>query len=289
MMNESVRTFLPKPEDRLRLGRSALRVSPLCLGMVESPDVVPAAYEAGVNFFFISADLHWPLYEHTRRGISRLLRGNRARRDDIVVGVVSYLDEPLFSALQFNEVLDEVPGLERIDLIIAGAVSEDRNFYPRIRSLAAARQIGHVDASAIGASFHQRGLALVAANYDMMDIIFTRYNTLHPGARNDLYPYMHPKRASLNYNFKSMLSWVPREHLVELGFTDQHWIPDPGDCYRFALTRPEVDGILCSPGSPAQVKDLVAALAKGPLTAEEEQYMVWLSSVAYPQGSAMYA
>jgi hypothetical protein len=289
MLNTPIRTFLPKPEERLRMGKSALRVSPLCIGMVESPDVIPAAFEAGINFFFISADLHWPLYEHTRQGVSKLLKGNKARRDEVVVGVVSYLDEPLFGALQFNEVLDEVPGLDRIDLMIAGAVSENRNFYPRLQSLAGARQIGHVGASALGASFHQRELALVAANHDLVDIMFTRYNTLHPGARNDLYPYLHPRRAVLNYNFKSMLSWVPPERLVELGFTDQYWMPDPGDCYRFALTQPGVDGVLCSPGSAAQVKELVDALDKGPLRPDEEHYMITLSSIAFPQGTALYA
>ena len=286
-MLEQRRYALPRCNDRLRLGRTGLRVSPLCLGMTMSPDVVPAAYEAGINFFFITADLHWPLYEHTRAGLSKLLTDNKARRDEIVVGVVSYLDEPLFGALQFHEVIDSVPGLERVDVLIAGGVASDESFYPRLRSITNARAINHSGSSAIGASFHQRSTALTAANYNLLDIMFTRYNSAHPGARTDLFPYLHPQRAVLNYNFKSVLSLVTKEMFTQLGLTDQHWLPHPSDYYRFVLTRPEIDGILCSPCTPKEVEELVAALDKGPLRADEEEYMIWLSSIASPKYYAL--
>lgn len=275
---------LPSCADRLRLGNSGLRVSPICLGMTDSPETVLAAYEEGVNFFFLSADLHWPLYEPNREGLRRLLAGNKTRRDEIVVGIVSYLDEPLFNALQFNEVLDEVPGLDRVDLLIAGAVSSDHSFYPRAQSLANARSLGYLGARAIGASFHQRAYAVVAANAGLLDVSFTRYNALHPGARDDLYPYLHPQRTTLNYNFKNVMSHVPKERLYQFGFTDSHWLPEASDSYRFALTPTEVDGLLCSPANPAQFKELVEALAKGPLGTEEEKYMLWLSSLSQTIG-----
>src|SRR5690242_7876959 len=111
-----MRTVLPKATDRVSLGRSGLKVSPLCLGMTASPETVVEAYEQGINFFFVTADLHWPLYDGLRKGLAKLLQGNRARRDEVVVAVVSYLDNPLFGALQFHEVIAEVPGLERVDV-----------------------------------------------------------------------------------------------------------------------------------------------------------------------------
>src|SRR5689334_4931583 len=110
MYATSLRTKLPSTSDRLWLGRSGLRVSPICLGMTD-PETVVAAYEEGINFFFLTGDLHWPLYAGVRNGLARLLAGNKSRREEIVVGVVSYLDNPLFSALQFNEVMAEVAGL----------------------------------------------------------------------------------------------------------------------------------------------------------------------------------
>src|SRR5581483_8130992 len=122
-MEVMTRGSLPKASDRLRLGKGGLSVSPICLGITGSGDTVLAAFDAGINFFFVSADLHWPLYEHLRRGLAQLLARGPAVRDEIVVGVVSYLEEPLFKYLQFQEVLDAIPGLKRVDLLIAGAVS----------------------------------------------------------------------------------------------------------------------------------------------------------------------
>src|SRR5436190_890300 len=66
------RAALPRMTDRLDLGSKGLRVSPFCLGRVKSPDTVLAAFDAGINFFFVTADMHWPGYENLREG--RLFR-----------------------------------------------------------------------------------------------------------------------------------------------------------------------------------------------------------------------
>lgn len=272
------RERLPKPTDRLALGTSGLQVSPCCLGMTASADSVIAAYEAGINFFFVTADLHWPLYDGVRKGLAKLLQGNKARRDELVVGVVSYLDDPLFSTLQFHEVIGEVPGLERVDLMIAGAVSSDQSLYSRVGSLQRARSSRHNGASAIGATFHQRSLALVADHHQLLDISYIRYNSGHPGARRDLFPYMRPTRSGLVFNFKSVLSRVTKEMFAGFGLPANYWLPDSCDYYRFVLSRPEIDGVLCSPMSADEVRGLAAAMDKGPLTMEEQDYMIWLSS-----------
>src|SRR5689334_2036412 len=97
------RKTLPQSRDRRQLGRSGLGVSPLCIGVVADPATIPAAFDAGVNFFFVSLDLHWPLYEQTRRGLAMLFERGTSIRNEVVVGVVSYLDQPLFAALQVHE------------------------------------------------------------------------------------------------------------------------------------------------------------------------------------------
>ena len=276
-----IRHELPKATSRIPLGRSGLRVSPICLGMTTSPDTVIAAYEAGVNFFFVTADLHWPLYDGVRKGLAKLLDGKPSRRDEIVVGVVSYLDNPLFSALQFHEVIGEVPGLQRVDLLIAGAVSSNESFYPRVDAMSRARTSGHCGSRAIGATFHQRTLALAAEQYNMLDISFIRYNSAHPGARTDLFPHFPPVRNVPVFNFKSTMSQVPPETIAALNLPATYWRPSVTDYYRFVLTRPEIDGVLCSPLQPDEMTGIARALEKGPLSREEEEYMVWLSSTIH--------
>jgi aryl-alcohol dehydrogenase-like predicted oxidoreductase len=46
-----------------------------------------------------------------------------------------------------------------------------------------------------------------------------------------------------------------------------------GDCYRFQLSNPNVDCALTGPGSRDQLDANLDALAKGPLSAEEEKWM----------------
>src|ERR1043165_4314286 len=100
---------LPKLTDRLPLGASGVVVSPFCVGMSPDPMTIPAAYEAGINFFFVTADMHWPLYEPLRRGLRML------PRDDIVIAAASYVTQPEFCRAPFLEVLAELPELRRLD------------------------------------------------------------------------------------------------------------------------------------------------------------------------------
>lgn len=274
---------LPAAAARLPLGRTGLAVSPVCIGIVGDPRVVPAAFDAGINFFFVSADLHWPLYEGVRKGLELLLERGASVRDQIVVGVVSYLDQPMFQALQFHEVLDSVRGLKRVDLLIAGAVCSADSFAARLPPLQTARSVHHHGASAIGASFHDRRTAAYSVNYHCVDLNFIRYNTAHTGARTDLFPLMRADRTSLIYNFKSVLSAVTEDRFRQLGLSGSYWLPKPVDYYRFVLSHPGVNGILCSPDNEQQVADLVDALNGRPLTPQEEEYMVWLSSSATPK------
>lgn len=283
-----MRRPLPRLSDRQPLGRSGLRVGPICLGATPRAETVLAAFDAGINFFFLTADLHWPIYEGTRRGLEALLARGGGVRDEIVVGVVSYLEEPLFQALQLHEVLDAVPGLGRIDLVIAGAVASPASFHPRIGALARARAAGRWGARAIGASFHDRTVARTAAAWEMLDLAFVRYNTAHPGARTDLFPFLCPWRSTKVFNFKSTMFQATPERLRALGLR-VGWVPEVPDYYRFALSRPELDGILASPYTPEEVEALAAALARGALLPEEEEHMIWLSSVSHGAGVRPWA
>src|SRR5205807_1865995 len=109
------RAALPRLRDRRPLGASGLEVSPFCLGMTPDPATVLAAYEAGINFFFVSADMHWPLYDGLREGLRRL---PPSARDQIVVAVAAYVAQPEFLWMPFEEVLAAVPELQHIDVTI---------------------------------------------------------------------------------------------------------------------------------------------------------------------------
>jgi len=269
---------LPKFTDRLVLAEAGLRVSPFCLGRVRSPDAISAAFDAGVNFFFLSADLHWPLYEESRRGLELLLARGPEIRAQIVVAVTIYPTQPEFCRMGFEEVLGAVKGLDTVDVAVAGGAYASE-FLTRLPVYQEHRRRGFAGVRAIGASFHDRQTALLAANHGMVDIAFLRYNPAHPGARRDLFPYLKKPEATLLYNFTNTHGFVPPERFATLGLSEDHWQPRVTDYHRFALSRPELDGLLCSPATPAEVAGLGAALEDGPLDAEEEKYLIDLASL----------
>jgi hypothetical protein len=277
MERQKIRARLPAFADRLPLGTRGLSVSPFCMGAVDDPHAVLAAFDRGINFFFLSADMHWPAYEGSRRGLAELLRARPAARDQIVVAAVSYVAHPDFVLAPFFEVLENVEGLGRLDVVLAGGVS-------RFTELEAARRAGicrqrdplrgHLPGvQAAGATFHDRAAARDALADDELDVSFVRYNSEHPGAEADVFPHAQTDARMLLYGFKSVQGCLSRTAFSSLALPPSAWQPRPSDHYRFALSRPELDGILCAPQSAAQLDALAAALAEGPLEAGEIAYM----------------
>jgi hypothetical protein len=262
------RKALPQATDRLSLKRK-LRVSPFCLGMVADPRAIGAAFDAGINFFLVTADMHWPLYEGTRRGLADLFARSPGIRDRIVVAVVSYMTQPEFCHAPFREVLDALPGLRHIDVTVAGG-SYRKDFAVRAEQYALH---AHVGARAFGTSFHDRAMAGKAMRERLVDIGFIRYNALHRGAEKDVFPHVPARRRSLLYNFTSTHGYLRPERYAALGLSGAHWQPKVTDYYRFVLARREIDGLLCAPRSPREVEALVRAMEEGGLTEEERVYI----------------
>ncbi|NOU28066.1 MAG: hypothetical protein HOO96_09195 [Polyangiaceae bacterium] len=117
-------------------------------------DDLTHAFSLGFNFFFLSADMHWPLYEGTRRAIEKLL-GSGVPRRDIVVACASYVAQPEFCFAPFHEVVAAVPGLDYLDVAVMGGVYPD-NFLARRSIYVAHREERFEGISAVGASFHDR-------------------------------------------------------------------------------------------------------------------------------------
>jgi hypothetical protein len=264
--------------DRRPLGMSGRLVSRVCLGTAGTEATVCAAFDAGINFFFVTTDMHWPEYEATRRGLTALLQRRRSMRDDIVVAAVCYLTQPEFCWRPFAELVAAIPRLGRIDVSVAGG-AYGREWRLRLAEYQEHRRTGFLGIGAIGASFHDRRAALRGINAGLIDLAFSRYNPLHVNARTELFERLRRRRAALLYNFNSTHGFVGRRAMAALGLGEQYWRPRVTDCYRFALARPEIDGLLVAMRSPAEVAALARALERGPLDDEEQQYMTDLAAL----------
>jgi hypothetical protein len=242
--------------------------------------VVPAAFDAGLNFFFVTADMHWPLYEAARRGLADLLARGRSIRDEVVVAGVCYPTQPEFCAMPFEELVAAVPGLKTLDVLLAGGVY-GREFGSRQPVYEEHRSSGFLGNRAVGATFHDRKAAREAILKGQVDLACIRYNPDHDGARRDVFPHLPGRPRPLLFGFNSTFGYVAPGQMTALGLpAPEYWQPAITDHYRFALTPAEMDGLLVALRTPSEVTALAAALEQGPLTEEEEAYLMDVAGVA---------
>jgi hypothetical protein len=268
------RNRLPSPTDRIAVGGCA--ASPLCLGITRDPATVLEAFDRGINTFFLTGDLHWPVYEGLRRGLEMLFARGGGVRDDVVVCGVCYATQPYFFKGPYTELLEHVKGLDRLDVLVGGgAYAQDFDArLPRYEEMAGAGAWG---ARALGFSFHEREALRNALSEDRIDLGFLRYNPRHPGARRDVFPAVRDGGRARIFAFKSTAGYRSPALLSALGL-DDYWVPRKVDHYRYALTHGEVDGLLCAPQTSAELEGLLSALEEGPLSESEEAHMEALAS-----------
>jgi aryl-alcohol dehydrogenase-like predicted oxidoreductase len=121
---------------------------------------------------------------------------------------------------------------------------------------------------ALGVSIHNRPRAGRLAADSILDLLMIRYNAAHPGAEAEIFPHFADRRpAVVAYTATAWrrLLRAPR------GWTGR--VPAAGDCYRFCLTSPHVDVVLAGPRTAAELREDLAAIDNGPLSAEEMAFM----------------
>ena len=119
---------------------------------------------------------------------------------------------------------------------------------------------------ALGVSIHDRKRAAKLAENSPLDLLMIRYNAAHPGAETDIFP-SYAKRRPLTVAYTAT-SWR------KLLKAPKGWngpAMTPGDCYRFCLSSPHVDVVLCGPKNGAQMDENLAALEKGLLSTDENE------------------
>jgi len=98
------------------------------------------------------------------------------------------------------------------------------------------------------------------------DAFMLRYNAVHRGAEQDVFPHLPTARkpAILAY---TATRWG---HLCDPAKMPVGEAPPPArDCYRFALSNPSVDMVLCGPKNREQMQEALCALDAGPLAPDE--------------------
>lgn len=242
------------------LGRTGLRVSPL--GLASSYGVggrdVERAFDRGVNLFL------WGSRRRSDfgRGVANL---SRAHRDRMVIGIQSYTRAAWMMRFSVESALRAL-GTDHVDLLGLAWW----NASPPARILDAARKLrdsGKV--RHILVSMHHRPAFQQIVGDSDYEAIMVRYNAAHPGAEREVFPHLPVARPGVVAFTATRWGALVDPKLTPAGLPT----PRASDCYRFALTNPNVDACLSGPKDSAELDEALATFERGPMDDEELAWM----------------
>lgn len=260
------------------LGRTGLRVSRLGIGAgygAPAEAYEKAFHEHGVNYFY------WSLPR--RGGMKRaLLNLAPNHREQLVVALQTYDHLGFFGKGAVERQLRKL-GLDYADVLILGWFNRrpPKRLLNDAQQLRADGKIRHICMSGHKRSF----FAELAQEPDCpIDIFMIRYNAAHPGAERDIFPYLPETNRPGIYTYTTT-SWGQ--------LLDPKRMP-PGeppmtstDCYRFALSNPNVDMCLCGPKSMAEMDAALATLDAPPVTDDEMARFRRIGAYVHSKGKSM--
>jgi aryl-alcohol dehydrogenase-like predicted oxidoreductase len=249
--------------DKVELGHTGLRVTPI--GLAASYGVgekdTARAIERGVNY----------LYWGSRReaGFGRAIRdAARRRREDLVVVVQSYTRAGSLLRGSVERALKKLE-TDYCDLLLLGWWQKP----PPRRIVDAALELRDAGrARHLMISCHHRPTFEALARQPEWAALMVRYNAAHPGAETEVFPRLPVRRPGVVAYTATRWGQLPNPKLTPKGEAT----PRGSDCYRFALTNPSVDLVLCGPKDAAELDEALAALDRGPMSADE---LAWMKRV----------
>jgi aryl-alcohol dehydrogenase-like predicted oxidoreductase len=249
---------------RSTLGRTGIEVCRLGLSATYRPgrEAVYKALDRGINFF-----LCYGFDTHAVRVLRELPPSGR-QKVFIATGAYNLILGHTNLRKTLEKRLRQLK-TEYIDVFLFLGVFKPKQFSPDVlEDLRRFRAEGKV--RAIGLSCHDRQFVGRLASEGIVDVIMMRYNAAHRGAEQDIFPHLashDPGVISYTATRWSYLLRRPR------GWPAEKPIPSAAQCYRFVLSRPEVDVCLMAPSSMRQLEEDIGALDQGPLSPEEMSFM----------------
>ncbi len=253
--------------DRSILGRTGREV---CRLGVSASYGVPAAaveraFEQGVNY----------IYWGSRRtsAFGQAIRNVARERERLVLVIQSYSRIAGLVGWSLERALSALR-LDYADILLLGMWNHA--VPPRI--LDACRKLrdrGLVRWLAL--STHRRPLVPELAPGSDFDVFHVRYNAVHRGAEREVFPNL-PAQPPGIVSFTAT-NWG--QLLSRRRVPPSETVPTAGDCYRFVLSRPEVNVCMTGPGSAAHMDHALEALRRGPMDEEELRWMRRVGAAIY--------
>jgi predicted aldo/keto reductase-like oxidoreductase len=167
------------------LGRTGLKVGRLGIasGYGAPAAVIEEAFERGANYFTWGTVIKG-YRPQMREALKNIVA--KGERDKLVLAAFSYAHNNYFTEKMLRRGLKSA-GLDRADVLILGYFSGK---VPRRLVDGALRMKEKGLVRFIGISSHNRKLLGKLAQSGEFDVLHLRYNAAHPGAEQDIFPFL---------------------------------------------------------------------------------------------------
>jgi aryl-alcohol dehydrogenase-like predicted oxidoreductase len=251
------------------LGRTGRIVGRLGLASSYGADdrCVAMAFDAGVNYFYWGSLRRGPF----AKGLRELARV----RERLVITIQSYSRVAALVPWSLERALRALR-MEYADVLLLGFWDRpvSASILDQARRLRERGLVRHV-----GISTHNRKFAARLAATDEPDLLHVRYNAIHRGAEQEVFAGLPPREARPGIVSFTATSWG--ELLTPAKLASGERVPTAADCYRFVMTNPAVDLCLAGPKNAAEFQAGLDALRRGPMDADELEWMRRVGKAKY--------
>ena len=216
---------------------------------IEGKDVERAFHELGVNYFFFTGR-----DDGMREGLRNLIAAGH--RDEIVIAGGANVPTGFGVRGAFDKDCRAL-GTDRLDVFQVFWVQYHwyvtGKTWPAMRKL---KEDGRV--KMLGMSIHDRPLARRLVDELGLDMLMIRYNAAHRGAEREIFADLPAARPAIVAYTATRWGKLLEPAKGQTPMT-------PEECYRFPLSNPNVDVVLCGPRSYEELEQDARGVAKGPL------------------------
>ncbi len=255
-------------------GQTGLRVSRLGIGssFTGDPAFIEEAVDQGVNYLYWGS-IRRPAFGRAIRNVAR------RNRESVVVTVQSYTRVAALLAPSIELALLRA-GIEYFDVLLLGKWDKPpgQGLIDAAQRLKEKGRVRHLMMSTHNRPSLQEHFLRFEAKESPFDAFMLRYNAVHRGAERDVFPH-RPQSTRPGIVAYTATRWG---HLLDPKKMPPGESPLPArDCYRFALSHPDVSLVLCGPSNRDEMQEAVRALDAGPLDADEKSRMHRIGDYVY--------
>jgi aryl-alcohol dehydrogenase-like predicted oxidoreductase len=254
------------------LGKTGLKVHRLALAASYRPgkEAIYKAIDSGINLFF-----GFGIDTQMMAVMKDILQKDREKYV-VATGAYNYIFARQGLTKTLEKRLRQLK-TDYIDIFMFLGVMKEKQFpEPLQEELAKLKETGKIRFT--GISCHDRKFLGSLADKNAIDVLMLRYNAAHRGAEQDIFPYIskhNPGIMSYTATRWRFLINKPKN------YPPDGRIPTPGECYRFALSNPNVHVCLTAPSNIKQLEENIKAINEGPLNEEDMRFIKQFGDVVH--------